>query len=156
MGTLAANTVLLIGTKLAMTDSFRMLKAKGTMFIQGLTAGEGHGLVVGIAAGNLSVSQILSAIQNNGPLSRADSLGEAVMERFVDVIGSTGQVGQADLSVTFLNEEGGPVLACKPCWTFGDEGVGWNWFVANLTGASLTTGGTLRANMKSWGVWVGA
>ncbi len=153
LGALAAQAGILIGTKLAITDSFRMLKAIGSFVIDGLTGVEGPGLLLYLANGDLSLAEAEAAIELSGPLDRSDRVNGPIAERFVQLVGSTGDPDGAKAS--FLDAHtGAPVIVAKPRWTFGVTDS-WNWIVYN-NGAALTTGATVKLRVQDFGVWVGA
>ncbi len=159
LSTLANGTVLIIDTKLAMSDSFRMLKAEAQCIVNGLTAGEGHGLSFGLAHGDLSVAEIGGALAQNGPIDRSLISERDAAERPTWMFGAPQAVAAGGTAVIMVGPDGeggcGPIMRRNPRWTFPDGGVGWNWFVIN-DGQALTTGATARMRCKEWGVWVGA
>ncbi len=150
LGTLANQTGLLIGTKIATVERFRMLKTEVTSSVIDATAGELGGLVFGLADGDLTLAEIEAAIEVTGPLGPNDITSTNVAMRPVWFMGGiTVPPGTDGL---FLNEEGGPTMESKPRWTFASI-KSWNFFVYNM-GAALTTGATVIIKSKSFGVWV--
>ncbi len=154
LGALSNGSGILIGTKLAITDSFRMLKAIGNFHITGLTALEGAGLLLYLANGNLSLAEAEAQIELSGPLDRSARPEVEIAERFVKLIGCTGDV-DATLEQTIKDAHtNAPVVVTKPRWTFGDADS-WNWILYNH-GQNLTTGAVCSIRVTSYGVWVGA
>ncbi len=153
LSTLAANTTILVDTNdLAIGEDFRMLKSEIAAHIEGLTAGEGSGLIFGICNGELSVAEIAEALTNDGPSDRNDRGPQESAERFVKVL-SQLDLGQADTKGAFRNDTNGPIIVAKPQWTFSNP-EGWNFFVHNDGPSALTTGATMRLLMTHFGVWV--
>ncbi len=150
--TLAAQTAVLIGTKLAIEEDFRILKSHVHCLINGLTAGQGSRLVIGLADGNLTVAQIAEAITANGPLNPGDTQGEHAM-RPVFIVGVAGGDTTQTALVVRDAHTNAPLIVQKNRWTFQD-GDSWNWFVYNNSAAALTTGSSIFLIAKNFGVWV--
>ncbi len=150
--TLAADTVLLLSA-MAMTSGFRMLKSKVRAIIQGLTAGEGTGLILGLASSDLTTGQIQECLHTNGPLFRGDRDKKEEANRPVWLVGQVEQVDPASVDGNFVNENGGPEMIVKPQWTF-PQGAPFIWFVYNR-GSTMTTGSEMSLTATSYGVWVG-
>ncbi len=156
IGTLGNLTALLIGTKLANTVSFRMLKSQLTAVITSLTAGngEGFGLMLGLAQGDLTVTQIKEAIEAQGPINPSDVPAKEHSKRAVWLLGSMERLDPADTEGWMVdNVTNARRIEPKPRWTF-TEGVGWNWFVWNSGASALTTGSTIDITATNFGVWV--
>lgn len=154
LAALGANAAILIGTKLATTDDFRMLKAEVVASISGLTAGEGEGLAFGLADGDLSVTEVEEALDLNGPLARDDIVITEQAQRPVFLLGSYNPSSSGSTAGEFADKmSGAPFIIGKPRWTFHNNGKGWNWFVYN-TGQALTTGSTVKIHAKNFGVWL--
>ena len=150
LGGLGTASSIFIGTKLVTEERFRMLKQELWSSIVGLTAGDGDGLLIGLADGDLSLSEIDAAIENNGPLGPNDSVSAAISMRAVWLLGHGDPDGSTEL--TFINETGGAKMTSTPRWTFAKT-KSWNLFVYNL-GATITTGATVNIRAKDFGVWV--
>lgn len=153
LGTLATDTALLIGTKLAITEDFRMLKAEMLAIVTGLTGGEGIGLYLGLAHGDMTTTQIESAIENNGPVNPGDLDVVDAVEKPVWIVGSYEQsdIGETEGNFQDVRTHGAMILS-KHRWTFQSL-QSWNWFIYNL-GAQLTTGATVKIQVRDFGVWV--
>ncbi len=150
LGTLAANTALFIGTKLAMLERFRMLKAEMMATVVGLTGGEGTGLYMGLCDGDLSITELEQAIEGNGPLGPNDIVPMNIAERPTWWLGATDH--EIATEAVFHNQQGGPNMEVMPRWTFART-KSWNWFVYNF-GTVLTAGSTVTIRVKDFGVWV--
>ncbi len=150
LGALANSAGILIGTKLATLERFRMLKTEVMASIVSLTSGEGSGLWMGLADGDLSLAEIEAAIESNGPLGPNDSVQEAIADRFIMILGA----GDIEVATEYLfhNHNGGHLMTATPRWTFART-KSWNWFVYNQ-GTVLTTGATVNIKVKDFGVWV--
>lgn len=156
LGALAGGTAVKSNTVLAITDDFRLIKATLVNFIEGLTAGEGKGLILGICNADLTAAQIEAAMEAAGPLNRNDrDKAEAAM-RFAKVLACAGALGPAasDTEGQFLNEHGGPIIDAVVRWTFS-KSIGYAFFVYNYDNSALTTGATVRLHVTAYGVWVG-
>ncbi len=151
LGSLADNTVIKFSTN-TLVEDFRMMKAEIHAHIAGLTAGEGDGLLLGIANNELSVAEIKECLEANGPLNTNDRALQEFAGRAVRIIGAAAG-GQADTHVQFVNTQGGPLLVHKWPWTFANP-EGWCWFVYNHTGSALTTGAVAALLDTIYGMWV--
>ncbi len=154
LGALSNGSGILIGTKLAITDSFRMLKAIGHFGISGLTTQEGSGLLLYLANGNLSLAEAEAKIELSGPLDRSARPEVELAERFVKLVGVTGPPVAGLEQVVIDAFSNAPVIVTKPRWTFGATDS-WNWILYNH-GQNLTTGATISIRVEDFGVWVGA
>ncbi len=152
LSTLADATALLIGTKLATTEDFRLLKAEITCIVNGLTATEGNGLMLGLADGDLTVGEIKSVIQAQGPLDPNDIIQSDVAMRPVWLLGAL-EIDATALQGLMRGEGNTSLIEAKPRWTFSQT-KSWNWFIWNQTGGALATGGLAIIVAKSFGVWV--
>lgn len=145
--TLAADTAIKLTSNISIAEDFRMLRAEVWAHVDGLTAGEGDGLTIGIANGDLSVTEIAEALLVDGPVNRNDRVKQERAERFVKVFGSLN-----DLQHLFRGENGGHMLIVKPRWTFANP-EGWDLFIFN-NGLALTTGATVRLIATYYGLWL--
>ncbi len=150
LGALGSGVAIIVATNKAVSlSAFRMLKSEIIAQITGLTAGEEpDGLMLGIAAGDLSVTQIEAAIEMNGPVDRGDTINEELAMRPVWLIGRFNSNDPVTAQFVSLD------AVWKKRWTWG-ETSGWNLFVYNLTAGALTTGSTVRIKASHFGVWVG-
>ncbi len=150
LSTLDNQAGIIVDTKLATLERYRMIKVELHATVVSLTSGEGTGLIIGIADGDLTLAEIEASIEAQLPLGPNDTVGAAIAERFVMFLGAldreTGTVGM------FENEQGGHMMSKTIRWTFART-KSWNYFVYNL-GDQLTTGSNLFLRAKSFGVWV--
>ncbi len=150
LGTLGADTALLL-SDLILTEDFRLMKSELFAIISGLSVGEGAGLLIGIANGELTVAEIKAAIEADGPLDRNDRAREELAMRFVKLFAQFVPNSQGT-SGHFEGEGGSPMIVVKPRWTFSNP-EGWNYFVYNA-GPALTTGSSLTIVSSNFGVWL--
>jgi len=151
IGTLANNAGILIGTKLAITKDFRMLKSQIYANYDTLPTEEGSGLLFGLAAGVLSLAEIEEALENNGPLNPVGQVNFAM--RPVWILGALEQPKTATATEgRVLNENAGAMIEVKPRWTF-QETLGWNFFVYNQ-GQTMTGNAVIRILVKNWGLFL--
>ncbi len=150
LGAFANEAGIIIGTKLVTLERFRIIKAELYAAITGLTTGEGTGLLIGLADGDLSLTEIEEAIENNGPLGPNDQVLEARADRFTKWFGAVDR--ETGDHALFENDDGGHMMAKTIRWTMART-KSWNWFVYNL-GPVLTTGATVNIRSKLFGVWV--
>ncbi len=151
LGVLNNDTGIIIGTKLATLERFRMLKCEMMAIVKTVTAGEGRGLALYLVDGDYSLTEFDQAIEANGPLGPNDTVQEAVVDRFTKNLGQTIDSGDTELVFhdSFTNA---PLLVTKPRWTFART-KSWNWILYNH-GVPLTTGAIVHIQAKSFGVWV--
>ncbi len=134
------------------TEDFRILKSEVYALVNALTTNEGHGLLFGIANGELSAAEVEEAIEASGPLDRNDRVPTERAERNVKVLGFIDNAELAATTRQFKNPEGGNHLVSKHRWTYNNP-EGWDWWIYNL-GGSLTTGSTLQLYATHFGIWV--
>ncbi len=152
LGALAAGAaVAVVGP--AITDDYRIIKTEVHAQIEGLTAGEGNGLIFGIANGDLSASQIAESLVTDGPVNASDRDKAEEAGRFTRMLSGSALMPDANTIRDFPNDHGGPIIEKTIRWTFS-KGVGWDWWVFNNDGSALTTGATLRLVATHYGVWV--
>ncbi len=147
LGTLNVDTAIKMGSAITLDEDFRLLRLDAWAHVDGLTAGEGDGLLIGIANGELTVAEIAEALLADGPVDRNDRVKQERAERFVKIFGSLN-----DLQHLFRGENGGHQLICKPRWTFSNP-EGWDIFIFN-NGVQLTTGATAKMIATFFGLWL--
>ncbi len=147
LGTLNVDTAIKLGSGITISEDFRLLKIEVWAHIDGLTAGEGDGLMIGIANGELTVAEIAEALLADGPSDRNDRVKTERAERFVKIFGSLN-----DLQHLFRGENGGHMLIVKPRWTFSNP-EGWDLFIFN-NGVQFTTGATAKLIVTFYGLWL--
>lgn len=152
MGALAAGLALRFPA-ITLGEDFRMLKSEISCFIEALTAGEGQGLIFGIANGELSVTEIADCLKANGPTDLNDRANQELAERNVKVLSASNPLfDSAGTHRPFIGNEGGPLIVSKHRWTYSNP-EGWNFFIFN-DGLTLTTGATARLLATHFGLWV--
>jgi len=151
LGTLAADTALEIGTKLAIVDDIRMLKSDYWATITGLTAGEAAGLHVYLASGDLTISELEASIEGSKPLQRGDIDETVESEKPIFYLGTFGSNG-TDTEAVMVAPGGGHLATLKQRWTFY-KGLSWKLFAYN-SGVVFTTGATIKVGAQLWGVWI--
>ncbi len=154
VGALTHHAVKFLGTKPAIAEDFRMLKSEIVAKWQGGTAGDAKGLILGVADGALSQTEVEAAIEADGPLSP----GAAAMDTAEVAMRPVWFIGVADdtqgkTDLTFRNDQGGGLLEFKPRWTFRATSS-WVFFVYNSSGLLMTTGSDVDITAKHFGVWV--
>ncbi len=147
LATLAVDTAIKFTSGVSITEDFRMLKSQVWAHIDGLTSGEGDGLLIGICNGDLTVTQIKDALLADGPQDRNDKTRTDKANSLVRIFGSLN-----DLQHIFRGENGGHMLIDKPRWTFSNP-EGWDYFVFN-NGLQLTTGATAKLISTIYGLWL--
>ncbi len=150
IGTLAAQTALLIGTKLATLERFRQIKLELVASITGVTSGELTGLLIGVCDGDLTVAELETSIEINGPLGPNDIETRDTAERPWWFLGAIDR--ETGTEAIFENETGGHIMEKVIRWTYART-KSWNYFLYNM-GAAPTTGATVLIRAKSFGVWV--
>ncbi len=152
LSTLGQNIAIKIdGAPVAITDDFRILKSEVFCEIEGLTSGQGNGLMLGIADDELTVAEIAEAINQSGPVDRNDNVANERAMRPVWLISALDELGGAVVG-RFHGDAGGSRIEWKKRWTFSNP-EGWIFFIWNES-AALTTGATARLVATHYGVWV--
>lgn len=149
--TLANNTALTLGSGITITQNLFLTALECLGQVDGLTAGEGAGLMLGIANRDLSVSEIAEALVVDGPLDLNDKVKAERASRFVKLFGALGTVGGT--GIAFRGENGGLLMKCNPKWLFTAASNGFQMFIWN-NGVALTTGATARIQNVFYGSWV--
>ncbi len=153
LGTLASGAALK-ATSLVMVEDFRMLKSELWAIVEGLTAGEGKGLVIGLANAALTDAEIAACLTADGPLNKNDTPVANIVERFAKLLGGVADTTEiAATSLTFVDGvNGGPMIVTKPRWSFSAP-ESWAYFVYNRGASALTTGSAVQLQARSFGVW---
>nr|AGA18261.1 hypothetical protein [uncultured marine virus] len=133
------------------TEDFRVMKSVVNAVINGLTEGDGEGLIFGIANNDLSNAEIEESIEAEGPLDKNDRIKEERATRWVKVLGEfvPDHPTTARRLVGFGDSVG---LISKDRWTYNNP-EGWQWFIYNI-GGSISTGSLLQLIATHYGVWV--
>ncbi len=143
LSTLANKVALTIGSKIdgSRENGFRILRTDYWITGHDFTAGE-YPITVGLSFGSLSVAEIAEAFAADPQSSDKRNLIEQTM-RPIFILGILGDTGD----MRFLT---GTV---KPRWS-SPEGAAVKFFAYNSTGATLTTGASVRLIAKHFGVWL--
>ncbi len=146
LGTLADATALKQDNPLPITQDFRVLSVDLQATLDASTANEGP-IALGIANDDLTVSEIGSSINTDGPLSPGDRGRQESAERAVFIFDSFYHDADGNGKLVISGR-------FKVRWTFYSGSGGWTLFCFNHGGAALTTGGIIRLTAKFYGVWV--
>ncbi len=152
-GTLAQG-VAVIGGGLGLQEDFRILKTEVVAGIVAMTEGQGQGLLLGIANGDLTIAQIAECLDANGPIGPSDRLQTERTERSCHVVGVLNPSTDNVTAELFKDKHtGAPFIVDKFPWTYSDDDS-WQWFVFNPSPSGLTTGATVYINGLHYRVWV--
>ncbi len=153
LGSLANVTAIKLGSAVTLTEDFYLTATEVFCAVAALTAGEGEGLMLGIANGDLSVTEIQECLVVDGPVGLNDRVKTERAERFVKLFGAVGNSGPSSTSQVILGEHGGPMMKVNPKWLFTSDQGGWDFFIWNA-GIALTTGATARLTNIVYGRWI--
>ncbi len=155
---LAGQDLVQADSAISLDGDFRILKTDLTCVITGLTAGEGNGLILYMAQGELSAAEQEANIETNGPVSSQDRTNAELAERWVRRLAILSGNTATNTERVMRNENNGGLLKFQPRWTFKRRRTassgGWNWSIYN-DGVTITTGATARILATHYGVWVG-
>ncbi len=143
-GTLATITAVITDSLMTgITTNFLLKKVKAEIVVEDLTAGEG--VIVGVASGAASISDI-AAVLNASIFGPAETDEQALTKQIywetLRMIESLNPVYSIDQSLG--GGKGIPQF----------ETVGFQWFVYNPTGGTLTTAPLLSGVAAYYGVWM--
>ncbi len=152
LGAITTGLAVLFNT-LTMQENFRLLKSEVVAGITGGDAGEAEGVILGIANGELSATEVGGCLRSLGPVDRNDRLRQESAERQCHVIGVAVKAGIANTEVIFHDKNSNaPMCVDKFPWTYSDP-EGWQFFVYNQ-GPAVATGSNLYLQATHYGVWV--
>ncbi len=137
---------------ITLREDFRMLKSEIFAHVDVLTAGEGQGLLLGIANDDLSAAEIAACIVTDGPTDNSDRIKVETANRNVKLLSSAILQDVAGTSRHFFGENGSPMITSKHRWTYSNP-EGWAFFIFN-DGLTLTTGSAVRLVATHFGMWV--
>ncbi len=152
IGALAAGAVVKhTGGVVLQTTSFRILKTEYFAVMSTAFQGEFDQVLLGIANGALSTTEIAACIEADGPDDRNDPDKEEAMRAVWLQAHLREQPAQANglNQVLFNNMK----MDFSLKWTFTPT-EGWDWFVFNPLGGAITTGAVVKIFAKHFGVWV--
>ncbi len=140
LATLASDTALTGGLHGGIVAAIRIVTAKLTWAVSGLTAGEGP-LTVGYAHGDYSVTEIKECLEAQASASGQDKIAQEQANRLIRVVGVIPSGNQS------LND--GKPISTKLNWLIR-PGVVLNAFVYNEDTTGLTTGAFLHTQGNLW------
>ncbi len=152
LGALANSAGILLGTKIALTEDYRMLKSRMVCTIRTLTGGEGGGLGLYLINGDLTLSEAVAKITQTGPTNRGARTEQEIAERFVRLVGMTEGISADTEHVMKDVNTNAPCVMAKPRWTFL-KNTSWQWLIFNH-GTLLTTGATAEIFNEAFGLWL--
>ncbi len=150
LGTLNASTAIKQMTPPQILDDFRIIKMELAALLTGHTAGEGP-IYMYLVNDELTVAEIVEAIDAEGPLNRNDRVPMERASRAVFLVGMFGAAGVTEELHGHDGQEG--IITKTIRWTFSNP-EGWSLVAFNDSGATLTTGSIIRLVVKYFGVWV--
>ncbi len=140
-----ANNAAIAGSVLTFGEDFFMVGMKATWTMDDNTTGE-NPLDVGFAHGDLSVSEILEAID----ASQADPDDIIAVERARRPVRKVGTFSESVLTKNTLND--GKAITTRFKRSIGD-GHALDLFAVNRSGATLTTGTRIIVDGHLYGRW---
>ncbi len=152
LGALAAQAAVKVDGN-SVGEDFRMLKNEIWAQIDGATGDQLNSLYFGLCDGALTAAQIAEAITSE-TTDRNDIPAKEQNMRPVWILGSvTSRQDQTIINAEFIGANGSPEMIWKKRWTFSNP-EGWDYFVFNNSGVTLTTGALCRVVQKAYGLWV--
>ncbi len=152
LGALAGTTGILVGSKIATLERFRILKSEIVAVMVAATSDEGNGLALYLVDGTFTLAEFEAAMELvAGPVGPNEPEDAEIAERFILWAGGIS-LPPGNLENMFVNEKNGPRMSINPRWTFART-KSWNWIVYNH-GTTLTSGATVKLYAKNFGVWV--
>ncbi len=158
LATLANETAILIPSQYVdlLLEDVRLIKLVASIVAKGFTTGEGP-VIVGIMNGELSITEVaetfLSEPKNANDRGNLEASQRAVFPLAVIVGDDITPWGDCEAGFGGGSTDAAATIAKNLRWTFNNPN-GWTYFAINLSGAALTTGGTIAINGKHFGVWV--
>ncbi len=143
----AVITVNVHGTGLL--QSYLMKKVRASIVVTGITAPEGDHMVVGMARGDASVSEIATAIRQT-QLER-DRVSQAqrriVLHETLTLLKVSGNIDNRLVAEIDMSLGGGRGIPFE-------DGDGWAWFIFNVHDDVVATGGNMSVQATYWGIWL--
>ncbi len=153
LSTLGGESAIVVTTDVVWGEDFRALKTEFFALVEGLTGGQGSGLLIGIADGELTATEIEECLQADGPGDRNDNAPKERAERPVWLIGAVVPGNTSADELRFIGAGGSTLMEWKKRWTFSNP-EGMEFFIYNQSGVALTTGATVRIDATHYGVWL--
>ncbi len=139
LGALAKNAVVVITTPPIMVQGGFVTKTNVMTHLSALTAGEGVGLILGLADSQLSGTEIEECLEAGGPTFQGQEPQDPRAQRKVRIVGHIGPEGELVPTTTVVSRA---YPEFPSMMAFTEDSTGVRWFVYNL-GATLTTGALL-------------
>ncbi len=152
LGALASGAGIIIGTKLAIEEDFRMIKCEAIGTLSSLTNPEGRGLALYLVDGQYSLAEFEAAIEGNGPVGPNASASAEVSMRFEKWLGEVLSPATGEGVAILVGKQTVALMEEVIRWTF-QATTSWNFIIYNH-GAALTTGSNFIVRSKLFGVWV--
>ncbi len=111
--------------------------------VEGMTSGEGTGLMLGVANGDLNDGEIEEAIEAQGPFFKDQTPQHNRAARMVRFVGPIGPQAHETPSTLLTHFEFFSKFETRIAFSEDKAGM-LNWFVYNAGPAALTTGITVR------------
>ncbi len=153
VGALAGRAAVLAPSSVALVEDFRILKTELFATVVGLDAGEGEGLLLGMANGNLTAAEIEASIETQGPLGPSDRILQESAERQFHILGEFRHIVAVTDLVFIGKSEWSAGVKDIFRWTYTDTD-GWTYFLYLNSPASIATGWNLAIQATHYGVWL--
>ncbi len=153
IGAMASRVVILVPSAVVLEEDFRMLKTELFATVVGLDAGEGEGLLLGMANGNLTALEIEASIEAQGPKGPSDRVIQELAERQFHMLGEFRHIVAVTDLVFIGNSEWSAGVKSKFRWTYTDTDK-WTFFLYLNSPASIATGWNLAIQASHYGVWL--
>ncbi len=138
-----ANDTTVVAASPAMTQSGAIVKTEYlSLKANAFTAGESNPLLIGIADGQLTAAEIAECLGVDGPTFHGEDPSEHRADRHVRVLAQIS-VEQGNGPAMLIQNGDALLLGVDIKMGFTEEKA-WQWFLHNISGATLTTGGTVR------------
>ena len=144
-GALANETVILQGSPLVITEDYYMISMDIWLAQRNKDAGQGP-ILIGIADADLTTGEITEAVLAS-QLDPSDIIEKERSQRPVRIIGQFPCIALDEVM-----NNGLPIR--KTIKLSFSSAKGWTLWAMNQSGATLTTGGSCRFNLTSYGRWL--
>ncbi len=152
IATLAVKVAVAVDTAhgTGLQNAFLMKKIRAIIWVDDMDVSDA--ILVGIARGSATITDIKSALENNNVdrnKKQQAAMRDVLFETLTILTAPTGgsDTGQAYhlLEVSVGGGKGIPF----------DEGEGWQWFAYNMGANNQVAGALLNADVTYWGAWLG-